>query len=58
MNFSRIICLSDPLLGRYGELYQAHEGWDLPGQRPTLARMAAYALGRWVTSDAAVLDTG
>ncbi|MBD1550667.1 methyltransferase domain-containing protein [Pseudomonas typographi] len=44
--------------GRRLELYQGHEGWQLPGQRPTLHRFEQYALGRWLTPTARVLDIG
>ncbi|MDH1443985.1 methyltransferase domain-containing protein [Pseudomonas sp. GD03721] len=44
--------------GRHQALYQGHEGWNLPGQRPTLQRMRHYALERWLDDDQRVLDIG
>ncbi|MDF3874047.1 class I SAM-dependent methyltransferase [Pseudomonas putida] len=44
--------------GRKRELYQGHEGWGMPGQRPTLHRFEKYALDRWLDPQARVLDIG
>ena len=44
--------------GRNQTLYQGHEGWGLPGQRPTLLRMTSYALDQWITSAHHILDIG
>lgn len=44
--------------GRKRELYQGHEGWSMPGQRPTLHRFEKYALDRWLDPKARVLDIG
>ncbi|TBV07937.1 class I SAM-dependent methyltransferase [Phytopseudomonas dryadis] len=41
-----------------GELYQAHEAWGVPGQRPTLQRIEAYQLQAWLPAHARVLDIG
>jgi len=44
--------------GRHQVLYQGHEGWGLPGQRPTLHRMEKYSLHNWLEPNARVLDIG
>lgn len=44
--------------GRKRELYQGHEGWGMPGQRPTMHRFEKYALDRWLDPSARVLDIG
>lgn len=44
--------------GRHGELYQAHEEWKLPGQRPTLSRIESYNLQRWILPEDHILDIG
>ena len=41
-----------------GEFYQGHEDWNLPGQRPTLARLQAYGLEDMLPPRANVLDIG
>lgn len=46
------------VFGANKELYQGHEGWDLPGARPTLFRMNRYALEKWLTPTDRVLDIG
>lgn len=44
--------------GRKRELYQGHEGWDMPGQRPTVHRFEKYSLQKWLEPGARVLDIG
>ena len=44
--------------GRKRELYQGHEGWNMPGQRPTLHRFEKYSLDQWLEPSARVLDIG
>jgi len=44
--------------GRKRELYQGHEGWGMPGQRPTLHRFEKYSLDKWLEPGARVLDIG
>ncbi|MBD9500028.1 tetratricopeptide repeat protein [Pseudomonas sp. BGr12] len=46
------------VFGANKELYQGHEGWDLPGVRPTLLRMERYALEKWLSPTDRVLDIG
>lgn len=41
-----------------GALYQGHETWGIPGQRPTLQRIGAYQLEKWLPARARVLDIG
>lgn len=41
-----------------GHLYQGHEIWGIPGQRPTLQRINEYQLEKWLPSNARVLDIG
>lgn len=41
-----------------GELYQGHEAWGIPGQRPTLQRIDEYQLEKWLPARARVLDIG
>ena len=41
-----------------GELYQGHEAWRIPGQRPTLQRISEYQLEKWLPAQARVLDIG
>lgn len=41
-----------------GELYQAHEAWGVPGQRPTLQRIDKYKLNDWLKPNTVVLDIG
>lgn len=41
-----------------GNLYQGHEIWGVPGQRPTLLRINEYQLEKWLPPHAAVLDIG
>ncbi|MCC5071517.1 class I SAM-dependent methyltransferase [Xanthomonas campestris] len=47
-----------PLQFGRGQLYQGHEGWQLPGQRPTLQRLAEYRVDSWLPAHASVLDIG
>ncbi|WP_334107958.1 methyltransferase domain-containing protein [Methylobacillus sp.] len=41
-----------------GALYQGHETWGVPGQRPTLQRIGEYQLERWLLAQTRVLDIG
>ncbi|WP_455886675.1 class I SAM-dependent methyltransferase [Pseudomonas rustica] len=41
-----------------GDLYQAHEEWGIPGQRPTQFRLYRYHAERWMPEAAKVLDIG
>lgn len=41
-----------------GQLYQAHEAWGIPGQRPTLRRTKEYRLLEHLPDHADVLDIG
>lgn len=47
-----------PLQFGRGQLYQGHESWNVPGQRPTLRRLAEYRVDSWLPSHAKVLDIG
>lgn len=53
-----IFARNQQAFGRRGELYQAHESWKLPGQRPTLSRIASYNLRKWISSEDHILDIG
>lgn len=41
-----------------GDLYQAHEEWGIPGQRPTQFRLYRYRVEQWLPQAAKVLDIG
>ena len=41
-----------------GDLYQGHDDWGLPGQRPTLLRIDTYGLKEWLSPQSSVLDIG
>lgn len=41
-----------------GELYQGHEEWGIPGQRPTQFRLYRYQVEQWLPEAASVLDIG
>ncbi|HBK46238.1 MAG TPA: hypothetical protein DDZ67_07360 [Xanthomonadaceae bacterium] len=49
---------SEPQEFGRGQLYQGHEAWGVPGQRPTLARLGQYGIESWLPSGARVLDIG
>lgn len=41
-----------------GQLYQAHEDWGIPGQRPTLERIRNYQLRSAISKESKILDIG
>lgn len=44
--------------GRNNSLYQGHEKWGLPGQRPTIFRLERYSLHNWILPSHHILDIG
>lgn len=44
--------------GKDQSFYQGNEKWGLPGQRPTMLRLATYGLEKWLRPEDEVLDIG
>lgn len=58
LNIYSVFSSNQQVFGRHGELYQGHEDWRLPGQRPTMLRANTYALNKWIEPHHHILDIG
>lgn len=58
INMHSVFARNTQQFGSAHSFYQAHEEWNIPGQRPTLERITQYSLDKWISKEHDVLDIG